>query len=134
MTDYDAVRTALGAAVKAYAPGLNIYDYVSQSFTPPAAIVKPQAHKTVDYQMVQGGGGLAKWTFLVMLVIGQIVEEDAQKQAGALVSPNSPFIQAINNTKFPSGGFAKVVEGAVSEMMFGNGLYTYAQLTVSITA
>jgi hypothetical protein len=137
VTDYATVQNILGDAVQAYQPDLNVYYYVPRSLVPPAAIIKPQAHKTIDYRVDHGDGQLAQWYFLIMLVIGQIVEEEAQEEAGALISPGSSLIKSVNSIQFPGGrgrGYAKVVEGAVSEMMFGEGLYTYAQLTVSIIA
>lgn len=134
MSKYAEITRALGDAVQAYQPGLNVYYYVPRSLVPPSAIIKPQAHRTVEYMVTHGESRIADWYLLIMLVIGQISEEDAQEQAGELVSPGSNLIRSVNSMKFVGGGFAKVTEGAVSEMMFGEGLYTYAQLTVHIRA
>ena len=136
MASYASVQAALGAAIGTYSPALalNTYTYVPRSLVPPAAIIQPQAHKTIDYMVLHGSSHVAKWYFTVQLVIGQVDEEAAQEQAGVLISPGSDFIAALNSTAFPNGGYAKVTEGAVSQMMFADGLYTYAQLSVYIQA
>ena len=134
MSNYNDVRTALGAAIQQFQPGLNVYYYVPQSLVPPAAIVKPQSQnvRTIEYLQTQSSG-LAKWHFQVLLVIGQLDEQAAQEQAGELISPGSPLLRALNNVRL-STGFSQVTEGGISSMMFDQGLYTYAQLTVVVTA
>lgn len=134
MTGYNAVRTALGAAVQSYQPGLNVYYYTPRSLVPPAAIIKPQSQnqRTIEYLQVQGAGGLAKWHFNILLVIGQLDEQAAEEQAGELISPGSPLVRALNGRL--STGFSQVIEGGIASMMFDQGLYTYAQLTVVVTA
>lgn len=133
MSNYNDVRASLGAAIKTYSPALavNTYDYVPRSITPPAVIVQPSPNRTIDYQVVQGRGVFAKWRFNVMIVIGQVSEEDAQKQAGDLVSPGSGLITALNNMTLTSG-YAQVESGNIAQMMFDQGLYTYAELSVFI--
>ena len=133
--DYNDVRTALGVAVQQYQPGLNVYYYVPKSLVPPAAIIKPQSQnvRTIDY--IQGGGGslLAKWFFNVLIVIGQPYEEASQEQAGALISPGSSLIASLKAVQL-GRGYAEVTQGGISEMAFDQGSFTYAQLTVTVTA
>lgn len=132
MTSYDEVRSALSTAVRTYQPDLNVYYATPRTLVPPAAIVKPQSHKTVSYLQAQSSG-LAKWHFHVLLIIGLVNEQAAQKQAGDLISPYSPLIQALRKTQLPNG-YATVVDAGLSEMTFSNGLYTYAQISVDVTA
>jgi hypothetical protein len=131
---YEEVTAILGNAVQSSGLVMNVYYYVPRSVVPPSAIIKPQAHRTIDYMQTQGECGLAKWYFLVMLVIGQVDEQAAQEEAGVLVSPRSSLIRALTGIKFPTSGYVQVTEGAVSEMMFADGLYTYAQLSVTVCA
>lgn len=130
MTNYNTVRDALGAAIRSFQPDMNVYYYVPRTLIPPAAIVKPQPHRTISYLQAQSSG-LAQWHFNVLLVIGQVDEEAAQEMAGDLISPGSPLIQALNDAKLPNG-YAQVVDGAVAEMMFDAGLHTYSELSVVV--
>ncbi len=143
VTTYDEVTAALGCSVAEFEPtfetGVNLFNYQPRTVVPPCAIIKPQAHRTVEYRVALSNSVTAKWHFLVMLVVGQVSEQDAQRQVGVLVSPNSLLIQAVNATKFPHGGYAKVTEGAISQMAVktrdgGEALYTYAQLSVFVQA
>src|SRR5207245_1606966 len=101
------------------------------TLTPPSAIIQPQPHRTIDYLQTQQSG-LAKWRFNIMIVVGQVSEEAAQEQAGDLISPGAPLLLALN-TRLCTG-FVQVVEGGISQMMFDQGLYTYAELSVVVTA
>ena len=130
MTNYNTVRTALGAAIQAYQQDLNVYYYVPQSLIAPAAIVQPLPQRTIDYLQAQSSG-FAKWHFNVLLVVGQVDEQAAQEMVGDLVSPGSDLIKALNDTKLDNG-YAQVVQGGVSEMTFSKGLYTYARLSVDV--
>lgn len=132
MTGYNDIRTALGSAIQAYQPDLNVFYYVPRSLVPPAAIVQPLPHRTVEYLQAQSSY-LARWNFNVMLVIGLVDEQAAQDQAGDLISPGSPLITALNNTPLDNG-YVVVTEGSVSEMTVSNGLYTYAHLQVAVCA
>jgi len=67
-----------------------------------------------------------------MIVVGQVDEEVAQEQAGNLITPGSDLIRAIQDLKF--NGYAQVLEGGISQMMFDQGLYTYAELNVVVKA
>lgn len=131
MTNYNDVRAALAEAVADATPVLNIYSYVPQTLTPPSAIIQPAPHRTIDY-MQTAQSGLAKWRFNIMIVVGQVSEEAAQEQAGDLISPGSPLLLALN-TRLGSG-FSQVFEGGIAQMMFDQGLYTYAELSVIVTA
>lgn len=131
MSNYNDVRSALGAAVQSYQPNLNVYYYVPRTIVPPAAIIQPVPHRTINYVQAYGSE-LAKWRFTVMIVIGLVDEESAQEQAGDLISPGSALIRALN-TRLASG-YAQVTEGGLAEMMFDTGLYTYAELSVVVTA
>lgn len=131
MTNYNCVRKALGDAVEGATQVLNVYSYVPRSLSPPSAIIQPAPRRTIDYlQSMQSG--LAKWRFNVLIVVGQVDEESAQEQAGDLISPGSPLLVALN--KRLATGFSQVVEGGISQMMFDQGLYTYAELSVIVTA
>lgn len=141
MATYDQVTDALGASIRAFDSSfqtdVNLFNYQPRTVVPPCAIIKPQAHRTIDYVTGQSNSLTAKWHFLVMLVIGEIDERSAQAEAGALVSPGSPLINAIKATRFATSGFAVVTQGAVSQMAVktrdgGEALYTYAQLSVLI--
>jgi hypothetical protein len=134
VTDYDSVRLALGTAIQKYEPGLNVYYYVPKSLVPPAAIIKPQSQnvRTIEYAQAHGGSSLAKWHFQVLFVIGQLDEAAAESEAGALISPGSRLVRSLSGRL--STGFSQVLEGGISAMMFDQGLYTYAQLTVSVLA
>ena len=143
MTTYDQVTDALGASIRTFDPSfvadVNLFNYQPRTVVPPCAIIKPQAHRTVDYVTGQSNSRTAKWHFLIMLVIGEVDEHAAQQEAGALVSPGSPLINAVRATKFPTSGFAVVTQGAVSQMAVktrdgGEALYTYAQLSVLVEA
>lgn len=131
MTNYNDVRDGLTEAVQIYSSDLNVYQYVPRTLVPPCAIVKPRGTRTIDYQQMQGRSTLAKWYFDVMLVIGLVDEEAAQNLAGELISPGSPLITCLLKAKFPTG-FSQVTEGAVNNMMFGQALYTYAELKVTV--
>lgn len=134
MANYNDVRAALGQAINVYSPALalNTYSYVPRSVVPPAAIVQPAPHRTIDYTQVEGKSTFALWRFNIMIVVGQVDEEAAQTQAGDLITPGSPLIRAIQDLKF--NGYAQVLEGGISQMMFDQGLYTYAELNVIVKA
>lgn len=132
MTDYNTVRDAVFSAVRLYQPDMNVYHYVPRSLVPPSAIVKPRASRTIDYLQAQSSG-LARWNFVVLLIIGLVDEQAAQKLAGELISPGSPLIAALQNAELPTG-YVTVTDGSVSEMMFGQSLYTYAELSVVVTS
>lgn len=137
MTNYNAVRSALGAAVVAYQSSMNIYHHVPRSLTPPAAIIQPRPHMTINYSQALSSG-LAKWYFNVLLVIGLVDEQAAQDLAGELISPGSALICALQNAPLPNG-FAQVMDGSISEMDVAepdgsHSLYTYAQLSVVVTS
>lgn len=134
MANYNDIRAALGNAINVFDPSLalNTYSYVPRSIVPPAAIVQPAPHRTIDYTQVEGRGSFALWRFNIMIVVGQVDEEVAQTQAGNLITPGSPLIAAIQNIKL--NGYAQVLEGGISQMMFDQGLYTYAELTVIVKA
>ena len=134
MANYNDIRAALGNAINVFDPSLalNTYSYVPRSIVPPAAIVQPAPHRTIDYTQVEGRGSFALWSFNIMIVVGQVDEEVAQTQAGNLITPGSPLITAIQNIKL--NGYAQVLQGGISQMMFDQGLYTYAELTVIVKA
>lgn len=131
MTNYNDVRDGLTRAVLNYSSELNVYHHVPRTLVPPAAIVRPNGSRTIDYQQMQGRSRLAKWHFNVMLVIGLVDEQAAQDLAGELISPGSPLIECLKATQLPNG-FAQVTEGAVNSTMFDQGLYTYAELMVVV--
>jgi hypothetical protein len=132
VTAFTVVRDTLGRACSKTLPTLNVYNYVPRSLVPPAAIVRMAPHNAIDYEQ-QYSSGLADWMWTLMLVIGQVDDEAAQDQIGELITPNSPLIVAINACEFPSG-WARVQKAGVSQMMFGKALYSYAELSVRVTA
>lgn len=134
MANYNDIRAAIGAAISVYNPALalNTYSYVPRSIVPPAVIVQPSPHRTIDYLQAEGRSSFATWNFNIMIVVGQVDEEVAQQQAGDLITPGSPFIRAIQDIKL--NGYAVITNGGISQMMFDQGLYTYAELTVVIKA
>jgi hypothetical protein len=127
------VRDTLGQMCSKTLPTLNVYNHVPRSLVPPAAIVRLAPHNAIDYEQ-QYSSGLADYMWTIMLVIGQVDDEAAQDQIGELITPNSPLIVAINNATFPAPGWAKVQKAGVSQMMFGKALYSYAELSVRVTA
>jgi hypothetical protein len=136
MANYNDVRAALEGAIWACSPdlSLNTYSYVPRSLTPPALILQPHPHRAIDYMQVEGRGLFAAWRFNVMIVVGQIDEEAAQQMAGDLISPGSPMITAIQGLRVGGTGFTQVLEGGIAQMMFDQGLYTYAELSVVVKA
>lgn len=133
MTDYDTVRVALGEALtNNYSFDLNIFDHVPRTLVPPAAIVKPRPKVLPEYRKAMGRSPLAKWQFEVLLIIGLVDEAAAQKMAGELISPGSPLINALNTRIL--NGYSQVTDAGTSEMMVGESLYTYAELTVEVLA
>jgi hypothetical protein len=134
VANYNVVRKLLGDALNVYMPSLamNTYSYVPRSIIPPAAIVQPAPHRTIDYTQVEGRGNFALWRFNIMIVVGQIDEEVAQAQAGDIITPGSPLIRAIQDIK--TNGYAQVLDGGISSMMFDQGLYAYAELSVIVKA
>jgi hypothetical protein len=134
VANYNDVRAMLGDAINVYMPSLatNTYSYVPRSIIPPALIVQPTPHRTIDYTQVEGRGTFALWRFNIMIVIGQVDEEVAQTQAGDIITPGSPLIRAIQDIK--GNGYAQVLDGGISSMMFDQGLYTYAELNVIVKA
>lgn len=132
MANYNDVRALLGAAIGVYNPALltNTYSYVPRSLVPPATILQPAPHRTIDYTQVEGRGNFALWRFNVMIVVGQVDEEAAQIEAGDIITPGSTLIRAIQDIK--GNGYAQVLEGGISQMMFDQGLYTYAELSVIV--
>ena len=133
MTNYEEVRTAIDDAVHVYRKELNIYRYIPRTLVPPCAVIKPRGNRTIDYMKMQGRSTLADWYFTVMIIIGRIDERAAQKQAGEMISPGSQLIRCLQAMKLPTG-FCQVTEGAVNDLMFGQALYTYAELQLKITA
>lgn len=125
---YNDVRRALGAAAKVYEPDINVYYYTPRTLTPPAVIVQP-AHRTISYLQAQSSR-LAQWNFIVLVIIGQVDEIAAQEQAGELISPGSPLIQAFNDVKL--NGYVQVTEGSIAEVTIGGGVYTHVQLSVTV--
>lgn len=137
VTNYNTVRESVAAAVVSYSSTLNVYHYVPRSLNPPAAIIQPRPHMTINYMQAQSSG-MAKWYFNVLLVIGLVNEQAAQDLAGELISPGSALIYQLQNLTLPNG-FAQVTDGSISEMDVTNpngshSLYTYAQLAVVITS
>lgn len=128
MSGYNTVRKALGAAVAAYEPDVNVYYYVPRTLVPPAVIIQP-AHRTVSYLRGQGNSLSAEWRFNVMMIVGQVDEEGAQETAGELISPNSPLVRALFNTQVQNG-YVQVTDGTVAEASIGGGVYTHVQLSV----
>lgn len=137
MSNYDAVRAAIAASLQSYKSDLNVYDHMPRTFVPPAAIVKPRAHRTTTYERAMGGGTYAQYHFIVQFIVGLVDENAAQDQAGQLISPNSPLIWALQDAVIPNG-FVNITDGAVSEMMVttdtGAALYTYAEIALTIDA
>lgn len=133
VTDYETVRDALTGAIQVYRKDLNIYRYVPRTLVPQCAILKPRGSRTVDYMQAQGRSPMAKWYFTIMIIIGKIDERFAQKQAGELISPGSPLIKAIQDVRVGTG-YAQVTEGSINDLMFGQALYTYAELQVMVMA
>lgn len=129
MSAYNDIRTALGNACQSYESELNVFHYVPRTIIPPAAIIRPAPHRTISYLQTQSSF-LAEWHFSVLIVIGEVSEEDAQDRAGVLISPGSALIRTLNECLT----YVQVTDGAVSEMSFGQGLYTYAQLSVVVKA
>lgn len=134
MADYDSVRIALGDALRAnYRADLNIFDTQPRSLVPPAAIVKPRPHRTIKYNKALGGSDFAEWQFLVLIIIGLVDDVASQRMAGALISPGSPAIRALNTRIL--NGYAHVVDSGTNQMMIeDSGLYTYAELSVDVLA
>lgn len=132
MSNFNDVQNALGESCRRFLPDLNVYTQVPRSLVPPAAIVQPSPHNTIDYEQAYSSG-LADWNFIIMIVVGLVDDLAAQRQVGELISPGSALITAINDTTFETG-WAKVTRGGVSQMNFGKALYTYAELSVRVTA
>lgn len=132
---YNELRAAIGTSLDVYIPGLslNTYAYVPRTVIPPAAIVQPTPQRTAD-NLVAMASSMAEWHFDIMVVIGQIDEEAAQQQAGDAVSPNGPLIRALNNTRLPGTGYALVTRTGVRSAMFDQGLYVYADISLTILA
>lgn len=136
MTSFIDVRNTLGRAVIRVLPEHNVYGYVPRSIIPPAAIVTPVPNNTIDYEQ-QYNSTQADWMWTIKIVVGQVNDEAAQDMVGELLSPGSDLINAVNGCVFgdgPGAGWARVQRGGVSQMMFGKALYTYAELTVRVTA
>lgn len=136
MTSFIDVRNTLGRAVTRVLPKHNVYGYVPRSIIPPAAIVAPVPNNTIDYEQ-QYNSTQADWMWTVKIIVGQVDDEAAQDMVGELLSPGSDLIRAIEASEFgdvPGAGWARVQRGGVSQMMFGKALYTYAELTVRVTA
>lgn len=133
MTDYDTVRLALCEALTDnYQYDLNIFDHVPRTLVPPAAIVKPRPKVLPEYRRAMGRSPLATWKFDVLLIIGLVDEQAAQKMAGELISPGSPLVNALTCKLL--NGYSQVTDAGTSEMMVGESLYTYAELTVEVLA
>jgi hypothetical protein len=134
---YNEIRTSLGASTAQWLgtigvsqPAMNVFNYVPRTIIPPAAIIQPVAQRTIDYMNVLGRGGLADWYFHVLIVVGLVDEEAAQQLTGQIISPGSPLINALQD----SMRFVQVTSGSIAEMMFGNALYTYARLNLTVKA
>lgn len=134
MTTFSEVRGELGRAIAKALPECNVYPIEPRSLVPPAAIVKPAPHNTIDYEQMYSSSQ-ADWMWIVMIVVGQVNDEAAQDQIGDLLSPGSDLINAINDADFGAGrGWARVQRGNASQMNFGKALYSFAELTVRVTA
>jgi hypothetical protein len=134
---YNEIRTSLGGAAATWLgsigveqPTMNVYNYVPRTLIPPSAIIQPVAQRTIDYMNVLGRGGLADWYFHVLIVVGLVDEEAAQQLTGEIISPGSPLIHSLQD----SLRFVQVTSGSIAEMMFGNALYTYARLNLTVKA
>lgn len=137
MSKYNDIRKSLGAASAEWLgsigisqPTMNVYNYVPRTLIPPSVIIQPVAQRTISYMDVLGRGGLADWYFHVLIVVGLVDEEAAQEMTGDIISPGSPLIHALQD----SLRFVQVTDGCISEMMFGNSLYTYARLNTMVKA
>lgn len=124
---YNSIRKALGTAVQAFEPNINIYYYVPRTLVPPAVVVQP-AHRTISYLQGQSSRS-AEWHFNVMVIVGQVDEEGAQEMVGDLISPRSTLVAALNATPV-EGGYVQVTEGTVAEVTIGSAVYTHVQLSV----
>lgn len=133
VTNYETVRNSLSDAIHVYKKELNIYRYVPRTLVPQCAVLKPRGSRTIDYMQMQGRSSLAKWYFTVMIIVGKIDERYAQQRAGEMISPGSDLIKALQDAKLPNG-FTQVTEGAINDLMFGQALYTYAELQVTVTS
>lgn len=137
-TSFVEIRDTLGGAIRRVLPDVNVYNHVPRSLVPPSAIVRPTPNSTVDYEQMYSSSQ-ADWMWTLMLVIGQIDDEWAQDQMGALITPRGDLVRAINDIEFrdpTSGsgiGWAKALRGGISQMNFGKALYTYAEITVRVT-
>lgn len=133
MSNYNEVREFLGSQLKSFQPGLNVYYYTPRSLVPPSAIVQANPTRTIDYEQAYSSVS-AEWFFSVMLVVGLVNEEAAQRRVGDLISPGSDLLTALNVTA--KNGYCRVKTASIQEAMFGEpprqGLYTYARLTVVV--
>jgi hypothetical protein len=145
--DFNDIRDALGAAVESYMlewiptvdrfelSDLNVYSYIERTIVPPAAVIMAVPNRSVDYVQMQSSG-FATYYFTILVVIGQVDSEAAQRECGVLISPGSPLITAINNVRVGQG-YVLVTHGAISTLSGGQSgaaLYTHVQYSVMVKA
>jgi hypothetical protein len=116
-----------------YNSDFNIYDRIPRSLIPPAVILKPRPHRSVLYPRAQSSP-FAEWHWILQVIVGQVDDQTAQDQVGAMISPGSELIRALEDAKV-ARGFVQVVDGAMSEMMVDQvSLYVHAELSIYVKA
>lgn len=135
LVNINEVREALGETLKSTGLRMNIYAFTPRSIIPPMAIVHPNNNRTINYLEAQSSRA-AKWSFTVIIAVGFVHSEAAQRTVGDLITPGSFLLNALN-TRIGSG-YAQVTDASVMESMFGEGdrkgLYTCARLNVLVLA
>lgn len=133
MADFFEVRKALYGACLSYRSDFNIYDRTQRSLIPPAVILKPRPHRSILYPRAQNSP-FAEWHWILQIVTGQIDDQSAQDQVGAMISPDSELIRKLEDAQV-GRGFVQVIDGAMSEMMVEDaGLYVHAELSIYVKA
>lgn len=135
MGNYNDVRFALGQALKSFQPDLNIFYYMPRSATPPVGIIMPSPTQTINYLEAQTSRS-AKWNFVVLVTVGYVDNEAAQRRVGELISPGSDLLRVLNGKI--GTGYSQVTSGSIHEFMLGvppkTALHTCARLTLMVLA
>lgn len=135
MGKYRDVRDTLAASAQAGVTAMgitdvNVYSTLNKSAVAPAIVVRP-GNPTILYGEADGRSPLARWNFEVLIIVGQVNEQAAQDRIADMIDPDSPIIEALDDSDF-GNGFAQTRRALVGETPIGATLYASALIGVQV--
>lgn len=132
MAGYNKIRDTLGAACRASVQAkMPIYDTPPETPASPSAVVRPRVPASREPLTIARSP--VRWIWEVLVFVGKVNTQAAQRRLGDLLSEDSALIDALNNVEFP-GGYADVTDTGISKMRIGATMYAYAKITVAVVA